>query len=100
MASHIILDPEVYEDLQHIIDWYNGKQRGLGERFYKLFKQEVKTLKTRAFHYQVRYDGTRAVQIQPFPYMIHYSVIEEQETVFVEAVIGTNTDPNKWRTKS
>jgi len=39
MPFIIKIEPDVVQDIQQAIDWYNEQQRGLGKKFYN----EVKT---------------------------------------------------------
>lgn len=51
------------------------------------------------FHLDVEpeaYDDIRCMPVRSFPYMIHYRVLESQQTISVKAVFCTYDDPDKW----
>ncbi len=41
---NIVRHPKVKNDLQEAIDYYNNKQKGLGDKFYFIAKKEKKAL--------------------------------------------------------
>ncbi|MEZ5009164.1 MAG: hypothetical protein R2753_13520 [Chitinophagales bacterium] len=101
MSYRVFYDPEVHEDIQKVVGYYNNKTKNkdLGKRFFKLVHSELKSLSTRALHHQIRYDNIRLLLIPKFPYAAHYRVLKEQKVVIVEAIIGTGEDPQDFRTK-
>jgi len=38
MSFKIIFMPQVFDDVQDAVNWYNEKQRGVGKRFFWLLK--------------------------------------------------------------
>lgn len=95
MEFTIQIEPEVYQDIQAAISWYEEKQQGLGERFFQTVFQKIENLKINPF-YQIRYKNFRCLPLQNFPYMIHFSVNEESKIVTVSAVLSTHIDNKKW----
>jgi toxin ParE1/3/4 len=93
-----ILDfhPLLSSEVQKIISFYNEKSKGLGAKFYQDLKTSYETLKSSPF-YQTRYDETRCLPLNKFPYMIHFTVNEVDKIVFIHSVIGTSQDPNNWQ---
>ena len=94
-AFKIKIEPEALLDIQEGIDWYNRQQSGLGRRFHTEIKASFKKLENYPF-YQIRYDDVRCYVLQEFPYMIHYTVDEENKRIIVRAVFGTPRDPDLW----
>ncbi len=100
MNFKIIYNPDIYNDIQEAIDWYNEQQSGLGVRFYNVLQKQLKSLTKDAFLYAIRYDDVRCLPLKAFPYMIHYRVDMTQRIVKVEAVIHTGRDPHTWYKKT
>lgn len=73
MAYKLVIKPEVYNDIQSGVDWYNSKQKGLGKRFFEAIQKEYSILKTTPI-FQVRYDDVQCLPVKKFPYMIHFIV--------------------------
>ncbi len=99
MKFKVIYNPEVHDDLQQAIDWYNEQQSGLGNRFFITSKNQLNSLKSSALHYAIRYDTIRCMPIKKFPYMVHYSIDLNDGIVTVEAVYSTNRSPKIWRNR-
>jgi len=92
----IDIEPEAFEDIQEAVNFYNSRQPGLGERFYNTTDKQIDFLKKNYFSFAVRYDDIRCMRVEKFPYMIHYRVLENQQTVSVKAVFCTHNNPDKW----
>ena len=93
---NIKYNPDFYEDLVQAVDWYNELQAGLGERFYKNVKKQTAKLSTHALYFAVKYSDIRCVNIEKFPYIVHYRVNEQTKTIKVEALFHTSRNPEIW----
>ena len=91
-------NPQIYIDIQHQVDFYRNKTKSntLGKRFLKAVKNEVSRLKNHALQYEVKYDDVRCLPITKFPFRVHYRINETENTVKVEAIIGTSESSDKW----
>lgn len=94
-AFEIKIEPDALLDIQGGINWYNRQQPGLGRRFYAEIKASFKKLEIYPF-YRTRYDDVRCYALQKFPYMIHYTLDEENKKIIVRAVFGTPGNPDLW----
>lgn len=95
MVYEIKLNPRAFTDIQHAIDYYNEQQQGLGKRFYDTIVDSFETLKLHPF-YQIRYDNVRCFYTKPFPFLIHFTVNQNANSIIVLAVIHTSMSPAKW----
>jgi plasmid stabilization system protein ParE len=95
-AFKIKIEPEAHQDIQEAINWYNQQQSGLGRRFHTEVKASFKKLKIHPF-FQVRYDNVHCFILNKFPYMVHYTIDEENKIIIVRAVFGTSRDPQIWK---
>lgn len=97
---NIVRHPKVKNDLQEAIDYYNNKQKGLGDKFYFIAKKEMESLSKDAFFYEIRFEDARFLKIGKFPYIIYYYIAEEENTVYIDAVKCTFLNPEKhWKTR-
>jgi len=94
------IEPEVLADIQEITDWYNKAQAGLGKRFQKTAIRHINSLNKDPQIYAIRYKEIRCVVIKKFPYMAHFYVNDENNTVEVLAVISTDRNPKIWQEKT
>lgn len=96
MAFTLVIDPRAIRDVQKAIDYYDGQQAGLGERFERALNKRLLVLEKNPF-FRFRYDHVRCLSVKKFPYMVHFTVNERQQVVTVLAVLHTSLDPKKWQ---
>ncbi len=84
------------QDIQEAAIWYNSKQKGLGERFTETVRDKVRYICQNPEIASVRYDDTRMVALDIFPFMLHYTVDNKQKAVIISAVFHTSRNPNNW----
>ncbi len=94
------IDPEALADIQEITDWYNEAQAGLGKRFQKTVIRHINLLNKDPQIYAIRYKEIRCVLIKEFPYMAHFYLNDENNTIEVLAVISTSRNPIIWKEKT
>jgi hypothetical protein len=97
MGFQLIYAAEVYQDLQQNINWYNERQTGLGTLFFKAVKVQISRIKENPFGIAVRYKDIRCAKVKGFPYMIHFKIFSETNTIKVIAVFNTHRNPKIWR---
>ena len=66
MKYKIVIQPEVFDDIQEGIDWYNSRQKGLGKRFFDAVQQEYKLLRINP-GFQERYDEVKCLPVKKIP---------------------------------
>ena len=96
MSFKIKIEPEVVDDIQSGIVWYNKQQAGLGKRFLSEVKLHISLLKANPF-FQIRYDKVRCLPLRSFPFMIHFTINESENLVIIRAVFSTNRNPKIWK---
>jgi len=90
------IEPEALSDIQEITDWYNGKQEGLGKRFQSAAIKHINSLNKDPQIYAIRYKEIRCMLIKKSPYMVHFYINLEINSVEVLAVISTDRNPKIW----
>ncbi len=94
------IEPEALADIQDITDWYNKVQKGLGKRFQNRVIKQINSLSRNPHFYAVRYKEIRCMIVKKFPYMVHFYINDENNTVEILAVISTDRNPNIWQEKT
>lgn len=94
------IDTEALADIQNITNWYNQAQDKLGKRFQDTAISKIKQLSKDPQIFAIRYLEIRCIQVTKFPYLIHFYINEETNTVEVLAVISTNRNPEIWEEKT
>lgn len=100
MGFKLIYAVEVFDDLQENIDWYNKKQSGLGARFFKSVKDQTIRIKKNPFSATLRYDDVRCAKVKGFPYLVHYKIFQDINTIKVIAVFSTHRNPVIWEERT
>jgi len=92
--------PLVQADVQSIVLYYEKEVPGLGSRFFNELKTSYESLKINPF-YHIRYANVRCLKVNKFPYMVHFTVDELINVVFIQAVIGTSQNPDThWKNRT
>lgn len=97
---NVKIEPDALEDIQEITDWYNKAKAGLGKRFQKTVIRHINSLNKNPQIYAIRYREIRCMPIKKFPYMAHFFINDENNTVEVIAVISTDRNPRIWQEKT
>lgn len=99
MKYRIVYASDVKQDIQEAVDWYNAQQKGLGKRFLNEVKNHFNIIKKNPESFAVRYDDTRCLPVKKFPYMIHYKIDIENQSILINAVFNTYRSPNIWKSR-
>lgn len=93
------LDSRAIQDIQEAIDYYEEQLEGLGEKFEYYLNKAILAMEKNPL-YQIRYDQIRCLPIKKFPFMMHFTVDEENYLVFIHAIINTSKNPKEnWLKK-
>jgi toxin ParE1/3/4 len=98
MKFTLELDPRAIQDIQEAIDYYDEQVLGLGEKFEAYLSKYIKSL-TKNPLYQTRYDSIRCLPLKKYPFMIHFTVDEKLNAVYIHAVINTHKNPKEYWVK-
>ncbi len=93
MAFNAIVLPSAIKDIQEIIDYYDSLQQGLSNKFVNELNDYFLTLQKNTF-YQIRYANVHCLPLKTFPVMIHFTIDEKLNNVYIRAVINTSKDPD------
>ena len=96
MYKAIIL-PLAKQDISEAANWYNSKQKGLGKRFTQEVRSKVLLISQNPKISAIRYDDVPTAVLDVFPFMIHYTVDDQNKTVIISAVFHTSLNPDRWK---
>ncbi len=96
MAFTAFVDRRAIQDIQQAIDYYEEQQPGLGERFEAHLNEYLAKLEQNPF-FQIRYDDVHCLTLKKYPYMIHFTIDEDQKLITVVAVFNTSRNPSIWK---
>lgn len=95
----VVVLPLAKDDISKGADWYNSKQEGLGRRFIQDLRIKVQHIRNNPKTSAIRYDNVRTAVLGEFPFMIHYSIDDDNSTIIIAAVFHTSLNPNIWKSR-
>ncbi len=95
MYKAIIL-PAAREDIREAAIWYNRQQNDLGKKFIAEVRNMVLHIRRNPKASNIRYSNIRTAVLSVFPFMVHYSIEENEKTIIVVAVLHTSRNPKLW----
>lgn len=99
MICEVLILEKAKKDVRDTSKWYNQKQKGLGLRFVKHVRSNLKFISNNPLASINRYKNIHTTVMFDFPYMIHYRIDEINKIVVVISVLHTSLNPNKNWTK-
>ena len=99
MKFRISFQPRAVIEIQDAIDYYDGKQVGLGEAFYVELFEYIEAISENPF-YKIHSKNIRVLPLSRFPYIIFYWVDEALNIVYIEAVFHTSQNTSKYPDKT
>jgi hypothetical protein len=96
MKYEIVYLPLVYEDIKETSDFYNSRQKGLGKEFVTIVKSEFKRLLKNPLLFEIKYNNTRLVFMERFPFGIHFEIKEDIHIIVVKGVFHTARNTEIW----
>ena len=93
MKYNLILKPRAENDLAEAIEWYESKQKGLGQKFLNQIDKYLNQIKRNPLHYPSKRLPFREAYIKKFPYIIIYEVFDLEIVVY--AVFCSYQNPSK-----
>jgi hypothetical protein len=84
----IVSTHHVYVEMNQNILWYNNQIANLGTHFLKQISQSVGLMSLFPHVTYIRYSPQiRCCIISQFPYMIHYQVDEDNQCIYIIAIL-------------
>jgi len=94
MAYHILVRPEVVDDLDEIESWYEKKQRGLGNQFHNEYETTLDRILIQPMNFVKVQKEIRRIEMKTYPYAVFYQVIGD--SVVILRVLHERRHPQHW----
>lgn len=88
----VLLYDGAVEDYKNAIDYYSNISPKVVNKFHNAINSTFNELKKNPF-YQIRYDKMRMKLVKNFPYLIHFMVDENANTVLVYGIRNAYRNP-------
>ena len=92
MATDFIITETAKQDVIEIVVWYDYKQLGLGDRFYKELLIEFERIKRTPTIFRFYKKDFRRVVIKHFPYLIIFKLTEKKIIIYAVVYGGRNPE--------
>ncbi len=88
----VLLLDEAGNDFSNALEYYKKINLIIAHKFHKATSKSLNDLKKNPF-YQIRYDDFRIKTIKNYPYVLHFTVNEQLNCVFVFGIRNTFQNP-------
>ena len=92
-----IIRPGVWTEISDAVQWYEGKEPGLGARFLDSLEKALLRIEENPYLYQQVDPEIRRGFMDPFPYGVYYAILGDR--IEVLAVVNDARDPVVWKTR-
>ncbi len=89
----IIFSENALLDIEEAVLYYNSQQNGLGKKFAIEVQATLSSIKKNPFYASIRYAEIRCAVVNIFPFMIHYQIEMDLDTIRILSVYNTNRRP-------
>lgn len=99
MSWNVVVRPEVADDIQQAVDWYESQQEGLGSEMREEVLVVLDLLAKNPLLNSRRHPQKNIRWRYParFPYRVIYEVLEPEQTVVVAAVLHAARHDRHWK---
>jgi len=84
MDFKVIINEDAYLDLLDVVDFYESKSVGLGENFFKIYKEKVFELNKNPFYFSFYMEQFRRISFEYFPYVMIYKILDNNTVIIFE----------------
>lgn len=92
LELELLFEAEV--EFSEAYDWYEEKQPGLGDRFFREVNHYLELVQENPYHYQIRYEGElRVAPTDRFPFLIIFWIDEINQKIYVTSIFHTSREP-------
>ena len=95
MSYSLVIPERAQEEIDEAYEYYSEISHGVMKSFDHQLEQVYQSLETNPF-FQFRYKNLRALPFKSFPYLIFFSVDEQEKIVYIYSIFNTNQDPHKY----
>jgi toxin ParE1/3/4 len=94
MEYKLIVSPRAQTEIEDAIDYYALYSSNASLTFIRMLKYAYKILETNPF-FEVRYKNIRAIKISKYPYLLYFTINENERTVSIHACFNNKQNPSK-----
>ncbi len=95
MPYQYFLHEDAYEEYIKAYEWYELKQKGLGEKFMAFVEKKLLQISEHPKYYGKRHKNYREAKVENFPYMIVFEFFENKELIHISAIYHSKRNPKR-----
>ncbi|CAN5207787.1 hypothetical protein BH20BAC1_BH20BAC1_06300 [soil metagenome] len=96
MAYSVRLHEQAYEEYIEAYEWYEQRQKGLGDRFmYSVEKKLLQITEHPEYYSKKQNINFREAKVANFPYMIVYEVFKRKQLIHIAAIYHGKRNPKR-----
>jgi plasmid stabilization system protein ParE len=94
-AHGVILSSRAQKEIIEAWDWYEDRQRGLGDRFLKEVKSRIEKIAQTPERYPTRFRSYKETPVPIFPFLIIYRINKRKKLIRIVSIFHTSLNPKK-----
>jgi plasmid stabilization system protein ParE len=84
-----------YEEYLDAYEWYELKQKGLGDKFAKAIENRLDHISEHPEHHSKFRGNIRQAKVTGFPFTISYEFFTRQKSILIAAIHHTKRKPSR-----
>jgi toxin ParE1/3/4 len=94
MAYRVTVAPRAQKEIEHAIDYYSLYSTSAPGDFIKALQQAYQNLETNPY-FRIYYKNIRGLRIKRFPYVLFFTVNEQNQHVRILSCFHSKRNPGK-----
>jgi len=94
-AFSAIFSIRAQKEITHAWEWYEERQRGLGDRFIEEISYRIGQIEQNPERYPTRYKYYKETPVPVFPFIIIYRLNRKKKLARIVSVFHTSLNPKK-----
>ena len=94
-AYSAVLSSRAQKEISEAWNWYEDRQRGLGDRFLKEVITRIRKIEQTPERYPTRFKSYKETPVPVFPFLIIYRINKKGKLIQIVSVFHTSMHPKK-----
>ena len=84
-----------HEEYIESYEWYELRQKGLGDRFMNAVEKRLHQISEHPEYYSKRHSNFREAKVPNFPYMIVFEFLKRKKQIHIAAIYHSKRNPKR-----
>ncbi|MGB6093945.1 MAG: type II toxin-antitoxin system RelE/ParE family toxin [Moheibacter sp.] len=96
MTYEIVITPVAQNHIEDAINYYKNKASNkVAGMFIDDYKKTFRDIQ-KVLYFKIFFENFRGKPMKKFPFIVFYTLDEQQKIIFIKAVFNTHQDTNKY----